>query len=106
MKFSGAFNEFIDTPSSSSTPSDIPTLVTTLSPFFNHVMECFGAHRVMFGSDWPVCNVGGPNGEAGNWNLWREVVQAWMDARGLSADERDAVWWRTGCEAYALDGVI
>lgn len=26
-----------------------------LSPYVNHVVECFGWDRVMFGSDWPVC---------------------------------------------------
>lgn len=26
-----------------------------LRPFVDHVIECFGWDRVMFGSDWPVC---------------------------------------------------
>ena len=26
-----------------------------LRPYADHVMERFGAERVMFGSDWPVC---------------------------------------------------
>lgn len=26
-----------------------------LAPVAGHVLECFGADRVMFGSDWPVC---------------------------------------------------
>lgn len=99
MKFSGSLNEFIDTPS---TPSDIPTLVNTLSPFFNHVFQSFGARRIMFGSDWPVCNVGGPKGEAGNWSLWREVVQGCLEARELSEEEKESVWWGAGCAAYAL----
>lgn len=28
-----------------------------LRPFVDHVIECFGWGRVMFGSDWPVCNL-------------------------------------------------
>jgi predicted TIM-barrel fold metal-dependent hydrolase len=28
-----------------------------LRPFVNHVIECFGWDRVMFGSDWPVCTL-------------------------------------------------
>jgi predicted TIM-barrel fold metal-dependent hydrolase len=28
-----------------------------LRPFVDHVIECFGWDRVMFGSDWPVCTV-------------------------------------------------
>jgi len=29
-----------------------------LSPYIKHVIDCFGATRVMFGSDWPVCLLG------------------------------------------------
>ncbi|XP_014675074.1 PREDICTED: uncharacterized protein y4mH-like [Priapulus caudatus] len=24
-------------------------------PYINHIVSCFGPHRCMFGSDWPVC---------------------------------------------------
>lgn len=30
-----------------------------LRPYVEHVMECFGPDRVMFGSDWPVCLLAG-----------------------------------------------
>jgi predicted TIM-barrel fold metal-dependent hydrolase len=30
-----------------------------LRPFIDHVFETFGATRVIWGSDWPVCNLGG-----------------------------------------------
>ncbi|USP79139.1 hypothetical protein yc1106_06413 [Curvularia clavata] len=98
MKFSGGFNEFVP-----STPSDVPTLVRTLTPFFNHVYECFGSGRILFGSDWPVCNVGGQKGEEGNWGLWREVVETWMEEKGLNEEEREQIWWRSACEAYAVE---
>lgn len=29
--------------------------VDDLRPYVEHVIECFGAERLMFGSDWPVC---------------------------------------------------
>lgn len=28
-----------------------------LQPFVEHVLDCFGWNRVMFGSDWPVCTL-------------------------------------------------
>lgn len=31
----------------------------SLRPYVEHVMECFGHDRVMFGSDWPVCLLAG-----------------------------------------------
>lgn len=30
-----------------------------LRPYVEHVVECFGLDRVMFGSDWPVCLLAG-----------------------------------------------
>ena len=31
-----------------------------LRPYVEHVIECFGWDRVMFGSDWPVCTLSAP----------------------------------------------
>ncbi|KAG9188390.1 L-rhamnono-1,4-lactonase [Alternaria panax] len=97
MKLSGAFNEFTVSP----TPSDIPTLLTALTPFLDHIFTCFPG-RVMFGSDWPVCNVGGPAGEQGSWKLWREVVEKWMDVKGYGEEERKRIWRGAGEEAYGV----
>jgi predicted TIM-barrel fold metal-dependent hydrolase len=56
----------------------------------------------MFGSDWPVCNVGGPAGEEGSWKLWREVVEKWMDGKGSGEEEKTRVWRGAGEEAYGV----
>jgi L-fuconolactonase len=49
-----------------------------LLPFASHAMECFGADRLMYGSDWPVVTM------AGGEPLWRslvlEVTSKWPDA--------------------------
>ena len=55
-----------------------------LRPYFETVLEAFGAQRIMFGSDWPVC-------------LLRAEHQAWTRtaaelASSLSADEQAAFW--------------
>jgi predicted TIM-barrel fold metal-dependent hydrolase len=34
-----------------------------LRPYVNHVIECFGWDRVMFGSDWPVCTLASTFGD-------------------------------------------
>lgn len=31
----------------------------TLRPYFEHVVACFGWDRLVWGSDWPVCTLGG-----------------------------------------------
>ncbi|HWG18163.1 MAG TPA: amidohydrolase family protein, partial [Acidobacteriaceae bacterium] len=33
--------------------------VNDLRPYVEHVVECFGFDRLMFGSDWPVCLLAG-----------------------------------------------
>jgi len=33
--------------------------IDDLRPYIEHVVECFGLDRVMFGSDWPVCLLAG-----------------------------------------------
>ena len=41
-----------------------------LRPYVEHVIECFGWDRVMFGSDWPVCTLGA-------------TFQQWVEALSL-----------------------
>lgn len=54
----------------------------------------------MWGSDWPVCDVGGPAGRNENWALWRDVVAEWLEGKGDEVGEW--IWWRAGWEAYGL----
>lgn len=54
--------------------------VETLLPYVEHTIECFGWDRVVWGSDWPVCTLGG--GLA----TWIAATHALL--AGTSADER------------------
>jgi predicted TIM-barrel fold metal-dependent hydrolase len=47
-----------------------------LRPFVDHVIECFGWERVMFGSDWPVCNL------TASYNRWVETLVSLTHAAG------------------------
>ena len=42
---------------------------SALDPYIEHVLECFGPSRVMYGSDWPVINL------AGGYVLWLEILR-------------------------------
>ncbi|KAF2268368.1 hypothetical protein CC78DRAFT_576379 [Lojkania enalia] len=95
IKFSGAFSEFYPSP----TPADIPTLASRLLPYVSCLGQKALETRVMFGSDWPVCNVGGPKGER-SWVVWREVVGEVLRRLGV---EEEGVWWRAGCEVYGVE---
>jgi L-rhamnono-1,4-lactonase len=103
MKLSGAFNEFAPAPA----PDDVDALVGRLDVYTRVVFDLFGSRRVMFGSDWPVCNIGGPRRGDQNWGLWRDVVEKVAERHCPIDDGGEAamadVWSGTGCEAYGVE---
>ena len=54
-----------------------------LAPWIDALVELFGPHRLVWGSDWPVVDL------AGGYDRWRAITIEAL--RGLSAHERDAV---------------
>jgi L-fuconolactonase len=65
-----------------------------LQPYLDAALEAFGAERVLFGSDWPVCLVAAPYGRV------VAVVDDW--AAPLSAPERAALFGENAARAYRL----
>ena len=65
-----------------------------LEPYVNVLLEAFGPHRLMFGSDWPVCLLRSPYGE------WVRTVEGLLG--GLSDEEKTAVWGGTAGRIYGL----
>jgi L-fuconolactonase len=65
-----------------------------LQPYVDHLLGCFGADRVMFGSDWPVSL------RAGSYSRTVETAHALVGA--LSAGEQEAVLSRTARRVYGL----
>ncbi|MGA2294871.1 MAG: amidohydrolase family protein [Acidimicrobiales bacterium] len=71
-----------------------PWTVDDLRPAFAIALEAFGVSRLMFGSDWPICEV------AGGYN---RVAQAQLElADELSDDEREALRGGTAIHCYGL----
>jgi L-fuconolactonase len=64
-----------------------------LRPYVEHLIRCFGASRLMWGSDWPVLEL------ASDYLQWQAVTLELMQA--LSAAERDRV---LGANAMAFYG--
>lgn len=59
-----------------------------------YIFEIFGAHRVMFGSDWPVCL---------QVASYKEVVTlAEHFTSQLKDEEQDSVWGETAARFYAI----
>jgi L-fuconolactonase len=68
--------------------------VKDFKPYVDHVIEIFTPQRLMFGSDWPVANLGG---------TYSEIVQlAEALTSGLSPSESESFWHRTASAAYRL----
>lgn len=65
-----------------------------LKPYADHVLNAFGPDRVMWGSDWPVCQL------QASYDRWREVTEALTDH--LNADEKARVFGGTAIEFYRL----
>jgi L-fuconolactonase len=83
-KFSGVITEVLD---------DSWTL-DTLRPYWEIAYEAFGASRLMFGTDWPVCTL------RGSYSQWTKAVTS-LSAE-LSSSERARFWGQTAIDAYSL----
>jgi L-fuconolactonase len=67
-----------------------------IAPYIDHLLDCFGPGRLMFGSDWPVCTLVAS---------YRDVVAVALDAlvARLGPPELDAVFARNAIAAYGLE---
>jgi L-fuconolactonase len=66
-----------------------------LKPYVQTALECFGPSRLMYGSDWPVCELAGS---------YAQVHQALRDALGpLSDSERAQIFGGTAARFYGLE---
>ncbi|KAJ5902284.1 hypothetical protein N7495_002812 [Penicillium taxi] len=97
MKLSGVFSEL---PPGIVEDLDIFGLADSLRPWTDVVFDVFGADRIMFGSDWPVCNVGGGKDA---WNRWRQIVELILERRGLNEEEMKGIWGQVSVRAYGLE---
>lgn len=65
-----------------------------LEPYMDLVLNAFGAKRVMFGSDWPVCLV------AGNYSQVKSIVRNFI--ANLSIAEQEAIMGESAIQFYNL----
>ena len=66
-----------------------------LLPFVNHVIECFGWNRVVWGSDWPVCKLACPL------DRWCELTDQLL--AHATADQRQRVFCLNAVRVYRLE---
>lgn len=63
-------------------------------PYLDVVVETFGMNRLMFGSDWPVCNI------AASYNAMKGIVDDYFAA--FSHSEKDAFYGGNAVRFYKL----
>jgi L-fuconolactonase len=86
VKFSGLVTEF------NADPEIDPD---TIRAYFEETLEIFGANRVMFGTDWPVCLL-----RIDSYQAWAETVRDLISA--LSQAEQQAILLENGEKSYRL----
>ncbi|KAJ5312241.1 hypothetical protein PENANT_c011G09575 [Penicillium antarcticum] len=101
MKLSGAFSEI--EPLDRESEPDLEAIVERVQPWSDAVFDAFGTERVMFGSDWPVCNVGGGGNDV-SWGRWKRVVEEIIERRGLSPNQKGGFWAAVAINAYGVGG--
>ncbi|WP_078624396.1 amidohydrolase family protein [Streptomyces monomycini] len=65
-----------------------------ITPYTRHVLDTFGPHRVLFGSDWPVCTLAAPYDVV--------VTLAGTSTAHLTPDERAAVFGGNAARVYGV----
>lgn len=68
--------------------------VATLRPYADHLLEIFGPARMMWGSDWPVCQL------AASYDDWRAAAES-LTAH-LSEPARAAIFGGTAAAFYRI----
>lgn len=74
-----------------------PWTVAALRPVVDHVLEVFGPHRLVWGSDWPVSTL------AASYEAWMDATDALLAS--CSGPERAAVLGGNAIRAYRLGPV-
>lgn len=65
-----------------------------LQPYAEHLLECFGPSRLLFGGDWPVAKL------AVGYVRWLEIAQRFL--AHLSAAEQSAIFHENAARIYRL----
>lgn len=73
-----------------------PQEIKIILECFDRALELFGPDRILYGSDWPVCQL------ASSYDVVHGLAQHWADTR-LSAQEQKAFWSGNAMRCYALN---
>jgi L-fuconolactonase len=66
--------------------------IADLKRYVDHALSCFGPHRLLWGSDWPVVEL------AGGYARWRQATETLLSE--LAEEERAAIFGQTAQRVY------
>ena len=69
--------------------------IDAINACFDQALDAFGPQRLMFGSDWPVCELAAPYAAV------HHLAQTWAATR-LSQTEQEAFWGGNAVRCYGL----
>ncbi|KAL8628279.1 hypothetical protein Q9189_006006 [Teloschistes chrysophthalmus] len=109
VKISGAFSEMDALPSQAEQGEQgslkrqklLQETLVWVKRWLREMLTIFGPERVMFGSDWPVCNVGGGGNDV-SWMNWWSTVNEFV-RHHLNAEDQAKFWSGNAVKAYGLD---
>jgi L-rhamnono-1,4-lactonase len=81
---------------------DAHAIIDALQPWLSTALASFSPSRLMFGSDWPVCDIGG--GPAA-WDRWRRAVDRLCFLASLTPADAERIMGGTAAEAYGITDV-
>ncbi len=90
-KLSGLVTETTASPESPLGAAQISAIHTC----FDLALDAFGPDRLMFGSDWPVCQLAAP------YALVHDIAQTWASSR-LAPQAQQAFWGDNAIRGYGL----
>ncbi|KAL8961070.1 MAG: hypothetical protein Q9193_002318 [Seirophora villosa] len=70
--------------------------------WLKEALVIFGPRRVLFGSDWPVCNIGGGGNEV-SWINWWSLVKGFV-ADNMTEEDQTNFWSGNALKAYSRGG--
>lgn len=65
-----------------------------IAPYMSHLFDCFGAKKLMWGSDWPVVNL------TSDFSTWFDIASKFIKQKEHSEQQR--IWSGTAKQFYRL----
>ena len=100
MKLSGSLSQMVSEAAIEGRDRTPEQLYEVVEPWLSLVLEAFGPRRIMWGSDWPVCEATLCGKRA--WGVWRGICEKFVKRNGLGEEDRSRIWYGTAVEAYGL----